>query len=138
MILAQNRRQLLWPLAIAALIFTASSRSSVAAPEIVDIDKVGHFLVFGLLATLLCRLGQGWRAAGWALLAASLFGMTDEWHQGFVPGRAPDVFDWVADTLGAALAVTLYAGWPAYRRVLEMKLGRMKTGEPRMDAKGRE
>jgi VanZ family protein len=86
----------------------------------------------------LCRLGQGWRAAGWALLAASLFGVTDEWHQAYVPGRAPDVFDWVADTWGAAVAVALYTGWPGYRQRLEMKLGRKKTGEPRIDANARE
>jgi len=107
---------------VAALIFFASSRSTVAAPPIVNVDKYGHFLVYGLLATLLCRLGTGWPAAGWALLAASAYGATDEWHQLFVPGRSCDVFDWLADTTGAALAVGLYAGWGFYRRMLERPL----------------
>lgn len=114
--------QLVWPLLIASLIIAASSRSRVAAPGISNIDKVGHFLVYGLLATLVCRMRPGWRGAITGLVAASLFGVTDEWHQSYVPGRSSDPMDWVADTLGAALAVSLYAGWPLYQRVLEMPI----------------
>jgi len=43
-----------------------------------------------------------------AVLIVSVFGVTGEWHQSFVPGRSGEVFDWLADTTGAALAVTLY------------------------------
>ena len=107
---------------VAGLIVNASAHSQVASPHVNNIDKVGHFAVYGLLATLLCRLGRGWRAAGWALLAASAFGATDEWHQYYVPGRSSDVKDWIADTLGALLAVSLYAGVPWYRRALEYRL----------------
>ncbi|MBI4624416.1 MAG: VanZ family protein, partial [Verrucomicrobia bacterium] len=102
----------------------ASSRSRVAGPEIVNIDKVAHFMVYGLLATLVCRLGRGWRALAWALVAVSAFGATDEWHQTFVPGRSSEFADWIADTLGAALAVLLYARWARYRQWLERPLGR--------------
>lgn len=114
--------RIVWPLLIASLVIAASSRSRVAAPGISNIDKVGHFLVYGLLATLICRMRLGWRGAVIGLVAASLFGITDEWHQSFVPGRSSDPMDWVADTLGAALAVSLYAGWPLYQRVLEWPL----------------
>lgn len=114
--------QIVWPLLIASLIISASSRSRVAAPGISNIDKVGHFLVYGLLATLVCRMRPGWRGAALGFVAASLFGITDEWHQSYVPGRSSDPMDWVADTLGAALAVSLYAGWPLYQRVLEWPL----------------
>jgi VanZ family protein len=31
--------------------------------------------------------------------------MSDEWHQSFVEGRTTDVFDWLADTLGASMAL---------------------------------
>ena len=117
-------RQVWWPVVVAVLIVFASSRSRVAGPEIVNIDKVAHFLVYGLLATLVCRLGRGWRSAAWALLAVSAFGGTDEWRQSFVPGRSSEVTDWIADTLGAALAVFLYVGWAPYRRWLESPLGR--------------
>lgn len=117
-----SKLQRLWPLLIAGLIFAASHRSHIAAPGIKYIDKIGHFGVYGLLATLLCRLGSGWRAGWWALLAVSLYGVSDEWHQSFVPGRSTEVADWVADTAGGALAVGLYWGWAAYRRWLETTL----------------
>jgi VanZ family protein len=32
-----------------------------------------------------------------------LFGMSDEWHQSFVPSRMADVWDFAADGLGALL-----------------------------------
>ncbi len=40
----------------------------------------------------------------------SIYGITDELHQGFVPGRCQDPRDWAADTMGTfigALAVLL-------------------------------
>jgi len=120
-----SRIRHLWPLAIAALIFVASSRSRVAAPQVTLIDdKIVHFAVYGLLATLVCRLGGGWRAAAWSLLAVSVYGASDEWHQSFVPGRSMELMDWVADTTGAAVAIALYMGWARYRGWLEWPLGR--------------
>jgi VanZ family protein len=117
-----GRLQVIWPLLIAGLIFSASTRSAVAAPHVTNIDKVAHFSVYGLLGTLICRLRGGGSGALMGLLIASAYGATDEWHQYFVPGRSCDVWDWVADTSGAALAVTLYAGWSWYRELLEMVL----------------
>ncbi|WP_134704263.1 VanZ family protein [Ammoniphilus sp. YIM 78166] len=40
-----------------------------------------------------------------------LYGISDEWHQSFVPGRMPDLFDIVNDVIGASLgmlAVTFF------------------------------
>lgn len=45
-----------------------------------------------------------------SLIFSSLYGMSDEWHQSFVPGRMSDIADWAADTLGAILFLGLY-GW---------------------------
>jgi VanZ family protein len=124
-------RRLLWALAIAGLIFYASSRSRVAAPGITRIDdKFGHFAVYGLLGTLVCRLGSGWRVAAGALIVVSAYGASDEWHQSFVAGRSADLQDWIADTLGAAVAIALYAGWPRYRRWLETPLWRARAAPP--------
>lgn len=120
-----------WPLLIAGLIFVASSRSHVVAPGITRIDdKIVHFAVYGLLATLVSRAGRGgWRWALWSLVLVSVYGASDEWHQSFVPGRMCEFADWVADTFGAALAIGLYAGWPWYRRLLEAPLGRRRAEE---------
>ena len=132
-------RLALWPLAIAVMILCASQRSRVAAPGITNIDKVAHFAVFGLLGTLVCRCGRGWRGAVWALVVVSAFGASDEWHQSFVPGRSSDVMDWIADTAGAGLAVALYAGWSSYRRLLETPVWqrpRNAAGAPGLSSKG--
>jgi VanZ family protein len=115
-------RAWLWPVLVAAVIFFASSQSEVAAPGLPHIDKISHFSVYGLLATLVVRLRVGRRAALLSILIVSLYGITDEWHQSFTPGRSVEVADWLADTLGAALAVTLYRGWAAYRGWLEKPL----------------
>ena len=110
-----SRRHVVWPLLVAATIFIASSRSHIGAPGIPNFDKVAHFSVYGLLATLPGRLGRRPRAAWLALLATSVYGASDEWHQYYVPGRSCDVMDWLADTTGAALALALYRWWPWYR-----------------------
>ncbi len=133
---AVGKRAWLWPVALMALVFAASSRSVLASPELPNTDKVGHFIMYGSIATMIVRLGRGWRAAVGAMLAASAYGATDEWHQYFVPGRSCDVFDWIADTSGAALAVGLYAGWPAYRRLLEMKIAWRRSAALKKSAQG--
>lgn len=111
-----------WPVAVAALIVVASGRGSVAAPSFTGIDKLAHFFVFGLLATLVVRNGFPSRRAWVAVVLVSAFGATDEWHQSFTPGRAVELADWAADTLGAAVAVAAYVRWPAYRAALENNL----------------
>ena len=110
-----------WPLLLAITVFNASGQSAVAAPDIVSIDKVGHFGVFGLLGVLIARTQSSRRWwLGWVL--ASIYGIIDEWHQSFKPGRSVEFADWIADTMGAALAVTLYARWTFFREVLERNI----------------
>jgi len=73
----------------------------------VGADKVGHAAAYTVLGALLTlATGRVWVA----VLLATLFGVTDEIHQYFVPWRAADVFDVVADGAGAltgALSVAL-------------------------------
>ena len=112
-----------WPaLAWAALIFLASHRAwpLPVAPPFPHADKAVHALIFGLLAALTARAlraaGWGVRRALWtAVLAASLYGALDEWHQSFVPGRDADPRDWAADTAGALLGAALAVGLPRRR-----------------------
>lgn len=73
-------------------------------------DKIAHFVMFFVFC------GLGWRALyhqsasgalrRYALLGAFImavaYGALDELHQVFVPGRSPDLYDLVADALGAA------------------------------------
>jgi VanZ family protein len=43
------------------------------------------------------------RALLFAIVTASLYGMTDEAHQLFVPFRESSWLDWLADTVGAVI-----------------------------------
>ena len=112
-------------------IFMASGRSQVAAPDINGIDKVAHFFVFGLLATLVARVPAvaNWRLLGiWsAVVLVSTYGITDEFHQSFTPGRSVEFADWLGDTAGAALGVFVYAKWRFYRTALELPLRRSQV-----------
>ncbi len=93
---------------------------------ILGTDKLIHFLVFGLIATSILRalperMPDFYRMLI-ALVVTSLFGMSDEIHQSFTPGRTLDLYDWTADTLGALVATIVYNHWPRYRKVLEWKI----------------
>jgi len=42
------------------------------------------------------------------VLATLLYGISDEFHQFFVPGRSFETFDVMADTIGGAIGGTVY------------------------------
>jgi len=118
------RRVLRWapPVLFMALIFYLSSQSH-PVPELTEHvwDKLLHFGGYGVLGILFYRAfaGEGLssrRAILLAILASSLYGATDEWHQAFVPSRSSDVRDWMADTAGAALGAIAFAGVAARRQ----------------------
>jgi hypothetical protein len=48
-------------------------------------------------------------SAAFATALAMLYGLLDELHQIFVPGRSPSPYDWVLDAAGATLAGLLVA-----------------------------
>jgi VanZ family protein len=79
-------------------------------------DKGVHFVEYGTLAVLLSHAIRGtWRELrpistfALAVVLTTLWGITDEIHQAYVPGRNADVEDVLADALGATLAAGLYA-----------------------------
>jgi VanZ family protein len=96
---------LLW----AGLLFWLSSRSQLPSPRIPHVDKVEHATAYGVLAWLAMRaLSASSADAAWGAVLASLYGVSDEIHQAFVPGRSSDVLDWMADTAGALLMLYLF------------------------------
>lgn len=109
------RLALLGAITWAALIFIASSGTGVGAilsrlPP--GSDKVAHAATYFVLGALL-TLGTGRpRLAFWLSVA---YGVSDEVHQAFVPGRHPDALDLVADAVGAGLGCWLV--WNARERV---------------------
>ena len=100
-----------------ALIFFLSSQPDVPAPELFSQqDKVAHLLAFGVLGLLLAFALTPPAAASWrrVLLITALvtvYGITDELHQYFVPGREASIWDVLADGVGGFLAGALLLWW---------------------------
>ena len=73
-------------------------------------DKVLHAVEYGTLS-LLCYRAFRWaagpavarQAVVLAIVTASVYGITDEVHQAFVPLRDASWQDWLADTIGAVI-----------------------------------
>ena len=107
--------------AVAALIAWLSHQPSLPDLDIgiPFIDLVAHFLMYGLFTlTLVIGATRGFSTARrtptrvvLAVVVASLYGISDEWHQSFVPGRDVSAWDWAADTVGALVmaAIVLFA-----------------------------
>ena len=51
------------------------------------------------------------------MLAIALYGLMDEVHQAFTPGRIADPLDWLADVVGALAVAALVLLWHRRRPV---------------------
>lgn len=96
----------------AAAIFAVSSMPRPPIPDALEFwnsDKLLHAAAYCVLATLVligarARTGELGHAARFeAALVAALYGVSDEWHQSFVPGRSMSGYDLIADGVGATL-----------------------------------
>ena len=96
-----------------------SSKSKVPMPDFKSSDKVVHLICFAGFSffTAFAFFGlskpgvKKWDKAKRILLPSlfvSIYGIIDEIHQSFVPGRSCSFFDWCADTLGAVIGAVLF------------------------------
>lgn len=115
------------------LFILTSLPSSMAITTDVS-DKVNHFGAYGLLSVLL-YLNLYFQdkievlnkfPATFTVLIASIYGMVDEIHQMFVPGRSAEFLDWLADFSGSLVAVliTRYL----IGRIKEIEKNKLKAG----------
>ena len=104
------RLALLWGpvLCVMALIFYFSSLSDPGGPPGGISDKAAHFLIYAALGGALIRALADGRAmrmnasrVALATVLGTLYGVSDEVHQWFVPPRTPELMDLAADFLGA-------------------------------------
>jgi VanZ family protein len=114
---AQTPRPLRWAsvFGILALIWWSSSRVPVQGLPGIGGELVHngmHLVAFGSLAVAAWFAGRdansvrdGRAAARLALAIAIVYGIIDEVHQSFVPGRTSSVFDVVTDACGACFCV---------------------------------
>ena len=112
---------LLWGpvLLLMGLIFFFSSLPDPGGTPAGISDKTAHFLIYGALGGALMRALAGGRSAAMTLplilavlVLGTLYGVSDEIHQYFVPPRTPDILDVAADSAGAfagAIVMTLIA-----------------------------
>jgi len=84
-------------------------------PSIPYIDKVLHGAAYGIMGILFYRAYQTLRIKDnihmlmlLSVVSASLYGISDEIHQSFVPFRDAEVADVIADIIGAVGGIFLY------------------------------
>ncbi|MEZ5543265.1 MAG: VanZ family protein [Pseudomonadota bacterium] len=98
----------------AAVIYYLSDQPGIDLPPLFPhVDKLLHLIAYGVLGFLAmgacspaaCRQHSGYY---WLIVAlAGLYGVLDEYHQSFVPGRDTDPYDALADVCGGLLGAGL-------------------------------
>lgn len=97
-------------------------QAALLGPDIDVVSSLGHFCEYLVLGALLTRAFGACRSRSFALvlglavLTASAYGVTDELHQIFVPGRMCDPADWLVDTVGAAVGAFVWMGFAGMRK----------------------
>ena len=121
---AATRLVWLWgPVAVyMAALFVLSSQPVLPGASLTP-DWAQHGVAYAGLALVTLRATAGGRWSGVraaavlaAWLVATLYGVSDEIHQSFVPARMADTRDVLADAAGAALGLGAAWAWGIIRR----------------------
>ena len=104
----------------AILIFSGSSLPGEEIPAIGGYDHLLHFMEYtgfgmALMWWRISSLVNPARSLMEATLTGSLYGISDELHQYFVPGRFPSASDWMADTAGTLAGALLLLAFFLFR-----------------------
>ena len=100
-----------------AILYYSSSIQGDDIPkiDIPNIDKLFHFVEYFVLGALLVRAFVNYSDKTsfktiflLSILIASAYGILDEFHQRFVSGRSPEIFDIFSDIMGSLFGVLLY------------------------------
>jgi VanZ family protein len=121
--MGKGRRAWFLAAAWAVAIFLASSIPGRSMPEVevLRYDKVVHAVVYAVLGGLFfaairrsSSLTRG-RVVAVAAVFAVVYGLTDELHQLFVPGRNAELNDALADGIGGLFGASIAAVLPFAR-----------------------
>lgn len=92
---------------------------SISLPAFPGSDKIAHMMAYSFLgwSMLFSIPPRHWKRRGeklvysLVLFLVVLYGISDEFHQSFIPGRQPDLFDIVADMAGGIVAISSWMVW---------------------------
>ena len=105
-----------------AMLFGFSSLSTLPSPpggfSFYDVH-VAAYAGLGALTTRATAKGLRnvtWQAVLVAIVISTLYGVSDEYHQRFVPGRSFDVLDMLADLIGSVAGASAVGAWSIIRR----------------------
>ena len=106
----------------AAIFIQSSFPTSEQIPDWRNLDKILHMAAYAILGALFFRALSTGRfrkrlktAVILSILLSGLYGLSDEIHQAFVPGRSPEAADVLADFIGGILGVSY--GWFRFKRI---------------------
>ncbi len=95
--------------------FSSQSVPDYLHPEFEYMDKLQHivgYFFYGLILSSFFiahfRSLPDRKKVIWVAICGTLYGVSDEIHQYFVPGRQADIYDCLADMLGIILSLTFY------------------------------
>ncbi len=129
----RGRRFLAWlpALAWAGLIFFVSAQPKVTFQRLGFTGQAlsvgGHLIVYFVLMILLVlalRASTNLSNKQVYLVAffiVAIYGLSDEYHQSFVPGRTPTLVDWIVDLSGAVLALVVLLRWDHRQNIAKEK-----------------
>ena len=93
-------------------VYLSSQPTIEKMPSFWNADKLVHVVCFGGLSfwvAFACNLkANSLKEIILPLSIVSIYGIIDEIHQSFTPGRSCSVFDWIADTVGAFLGALIF------------------------------
>lgn len=95
---------------------------SISLPQAYHSDKLAHIVAYCALGlSYLHALPPGWwchrrwLVGGSVVVFCLLFGLSDEFHQSFVPGRMVSGEDVMADVAGSMVAWAGFTAWQSWR-----------------------
>ncbi|MBL1433449.1 MAG: hypothetical protein COC09_06145 [Gammaproteobacteria bacterium] len=105
----------------AAIIFWSASQPGSGQPQaFTGLDKIQHFIAYGMLAFLLAKAMTShfsWKSMLVIVMAVVLLGVCDELYQATIANRTSSISDVVADGVGAVAGFLAAWRWQLYKNM---------------------
>lgn len=91
--------------------------NSLKLPAFFGADKIAHFIAYGALAVTIVFAHENWQTMNLRTLCIRIFavvflyGLSDEYHQSFIPMRYTSMADVVADCCGGIAVIVVLCLW---------------------------